>query len=241
MSKKNKNRENKQEQNKIILAGVVISIFRKKKMLKLRISTSPSRNKNYRSTPEIVCFDSTAANVDLKIGDHVEIEGAMLTVPFSKRRSENASYIVASKVTKAVSSLAYNLGVSGISSSYDDKNEVIIAGKVINVHVFPDNERAFVTVKARANGRISLPSVACFNPTVQYILDNGIAKGDTIAFSGYISTKYNEKKETFFETIVARDVALIEKASQDINDDSEDSDVSDEQETLIDAFDDEDE
>lgn len=204
--------EKKIEQNKIILAGVVVKMSKTPKVTKLLLSTSPSRTKKYRSYPEVVCFESLSEQLkDVNPKDHVEIECALLTVPYSQRSSINdQSYLVASSVKKSNSKLSQQLGLQNINGVYDDKNEGVIAGVVINVHVMPNDKGVLVSVNAKANGRTSLPSVACFDELAKQIKREQIKKGDTVAMSCFINTG-KDNKGLYHESLVAREFSLIER------------------------------
>lgn len=201
----------KTEQNSIVLAGVITRLEKTAKVTKISLSTSPSRTKKYRCFPEVVCFGNTSKalnGIDLK--DHVEVECAMLTVPYSKRRSDNiTSYLVASSVKKSESKLSKELGLTN-TGAYDDKNEGVIAGVVSNVYVLPNSEGVIITVKANANGRVSLPSVTCFGDLSKQVKKEQVKKGDIVAMSCFVNTS-TDKKGEHRESLVAREFALIER------------------------------
>lgn len=210
MEKKN---EQKVEQNKIILAGVIVRLSKSPKVTKLHIATSPSRSSKYRSYPEIVCFKDVAGETkDLSLNDHVEIECSVQTVPYSKRRSDNIkSYLVAKSIKKSESKLSEELGLKSTKGVYDDKNEGIIAGEVVNVFVMSNGKDVIITVRARANGRVSLPAVACFGDISKQVMTEQVKKGDIVAMSCFVNTG-KDKNDVYHESLVAREFSLIERA-----------------------------
>ena len=151
---------------------------------------------------------------DLKPNDHIEVVCAVQSVPYSKRRGEgNLAYFVASDVKKSKSLLSEHLGTANTGNagnSFDDKNEGVIAGEVVNVFVTDKGKGVILSIRARANGRVSIPTVACFDNVSAQIQREQVKKGDVVAVSCIVNTG-TDKKGVYHESLVAREFSLIER------------------------------
>jgi len=109
-----------------------------------------------------------------------------------------------------VSNLEAQLGIESLSGAYEDKNEGVIAGEVANVQVMPNNKGIVLSIKARANNRVSLPAVALFDNISRQAKVEQVKKGDIVALSCFIHTNM-DKNNIHRESLVAREFALIER------------------------------
>lgn len=200
-------------ENKIILEGVVLSISRTQNVTKIMLSTSPSRNKDYRDLPTIVCFGKVAKQAEnLKPQDHARIECAMLSVRFSKQDKYGVpSYLVASKVSEPETLLSKTLGVTGTEKNYEDKNDGVIAGVVTKAFIFPNNKGMAIGVTANANGRLSFPEALLFDNIFKQAKREQIKKGDTVAIGCYVKTGKDSNGKPY-ESLVAKEFKLIGRA-----------------------------
>lgn len=195
-------------QNELVYGGYVQSVHKKPNVLRITISTSPSRNKRLRDYPTINFFGKHIEEYDdIKEGDHVCVDAVWQTVPRTESKTASTSYIKGVRLTKQVSRMKEELGLD-IGHEYEDKNEAIVAGEIVGIATV--NEKVtIVTLKAFADGKTSFPRITCFENQHNYVINN-VKAGDYLAVLGYTQTKFIREKKIKYETIVARDCHKLE-------------------------------
>lgn len=198
------------EQNSFTIAGFVTNIRKTLKSIVVTVSTSPSRNKNYRDYPSIIFTGNLEKDVrDCMVGDHVIISCSMQTIPFKESRDGKTSFLIGKKIERQVSIIEKQTGIEA-GLSYSDKNEGAVYGVVKHIFIPEKGNIAIVSIAAKNGTRASFPAVSCFDRCLDYVKNN-VKEGDTVAVAAYIQTKNDRENNKFYETIVAREIVKMEE------------------------------
>jgi len=205
--------------NEVIFQGRIhgIKIINKCKMAIITLKTQKTREKP--DYPSIIFFENTINKaLEFKKGDYVLVKAVMQSKPCTvtnERTQKPCTYykqsIIGKDIKKSLSVEEKNGGMQG--KIYENKNEVILRGKVSSIKDYED--RLSTALYVVSDGRPNRIVFSVFKDKMNNS-KTFFEKGDWILVIGEIQTLPAKGKNQKKETIVAKGCSKCDQKEEDI-------------------------